>query len=111
MLELSYRSEIWQASRQQRCRDACQISEWYDNSNIQSRFFETSRDLAVRRLTAKWIEAHNDMGLSIIRPSPTTTQHNKAWTMIVENVCGSRLYDRLETGKRRAVHIETSKNR
>ena len=31
---------------------ACQFSERYDHCNIQSRGFETSRDLAVRRLTA-----------------------------------------------------------
>ena len=31
---------------------ACQISERYDHWNIQSLGFETSRDLAVRRLTA-----------------------------------------------------------
>ena len=36
---------------------ACQISERYDHCSIQSRGFETSRDLAVRRLTARWIEA------------------------------------------------------
>ena len=51
-LGFSNRSEIWQAPRQQRCRDACQISEGYDRYKIQSRSFETSRDLAVRRLTA-----------------------------------------------------------
>ena len=45
-LDFSNRSEIW------RCRDACQISEDYDHYKIQSRSFETSRDLAVRRLTA-----------------------------------------------------------
>ena len=47
----SSRSEIWQASRQQRCRDACQISEWYNPYYTQSRGLETSQDLAVRRLT------------------------------------------------------------
>ena len=47
-LELSYRYEIWQASRQQCCRDACQISKRYDNCNTQSRGFETSWDLTVR---------------------------------------------------------------
>ena len=45
-------SEIWQAPRQQRCRDACQISELNDHYNTQSRGFETSRDLSVRRLIA-----------------------------------------------------------
>ena len=39
--------------RQQRCRDACQIAERYDHYNIQSRGFETSRDLSIRRLTAR----------------------------------------------------------
>ena len=48
---ISNRSEIWQPHRQQCYRDACQISERYDHCNIQSRGFETSRDLAVRRLT------------------------------------------------------------
>ena len=37
--------------------DACQISVRNDHYNTQSRGFETSRDLAVRRLTAMWIEA------------------------------------------------------
>ena len=42
-LELTYRFRIWQASRQQCCRDACQISKWYDNLDIdnQSCGFET----------------------------------------------------------------------
>ena len=51
-LELSNRSELWQAPRQQGCRDACQISERYNHHNIQSRSFEILWDLAVRRLTA-----------------------------------------------------------
>ena len=55
-LEFSNRSEIWIAHRQQCCRDACQMSGGCDDYNIQSRGFEASRDLAVRRLTAKWIE-------------------------------------------------------
>ena len=41
-LDLSDRSEIWQALRQQ-C--ACQISKRYDNLKYRSRGFETSRDL------------------------------------------------------------------
>ena len=49
-LELSGRSEIWQTPRQQGCRGACQISKRYDNLNYQSRGFETSRDLTIRRL-------------------------------------------------------------
>ena len=50
-LDFSNHSWIWQAPRQQRCRDSCQILERYDHYNIQSRGFETLRDLAVRRLT------------------------------------------------------------
>ena len=52
MLQWSYRSEIWQAPRQQRCRGTCQISERLEKSKPESRGFEASRDLAVRRLTA-----------------------------------------------------------
>ena len=52
MLQWSYRSEIWQAPRQQRCRGTCQISERLEKFKPESRGFETSRDLAVRRLTA-----------------------------------------------------------
>ena len=53
-LELSDRSEIWQAPRQHCCRCAYQISERCDNLNYQSRGFETSRDLTVRRLIGYW---------------------------------------------------------
>ena len=49
-VDFSNRSEIWQAPRQQRRRDACQIAEWYGNYNIQSCGFEASRDLVPRRL-------------------------------------------------------------
>ena len=49
-LELSDRSEIWQALRQHCCRCACQISKWYDNLKYQSHGFESSRDLTTRRL-------------------------------------------------------------
>ena len=40
-LELSERFEIWHAPRQHCCRCACQISKRCDNSNYQSRGFET----------------------------------------------------------------------
>ena len=53
-LELSDRSEIWQALRQHCCRCACQISKWYDNLKYQSRGFETSRDFTKRRLFGYW---------------------------------------------------------
>ena len=51
-LDFFNRSEMWQAPRQQRCRDACQISLRYKPYYTQYRGFEKSRDLAVRRLTA-----------------------------------------------------------
>ena len=54
-LDFFIRSEIWQAPRQQRCRDSCKISERCAHHNIQSRGFETPRE--AMRLTAKWIEA------------------------------------------------------
>ena len=53
-LELSDRSEIWQALRQQCCRCACQISKRYDNLKYQSRGFEALRDLTERRLFGYW---------------------------------------------------------
>ena len=53
-LELSDRSEIWQALRQQCCRCACQISKRYDNLKYRSRGFETLRNLTERRLYGYW---------------------------------------------------------
>ena len=52
-LELSDRFEIWQVHRQHCCRCACQISKRC-NLNYQSRGFETSRDLTIRRLIRYW---------------------------------------------------------
>ena len=49
-LELSDHSEIWQALQQHCCRCACQISKRYNNLKYQSRGFEISRDLTIRRL-------------------------------------------------------------
>ena len=49
---ISHHPEIWQAPRQRCCRGACQISERLEKSKHESRDLETSRDLAVRRLTA-----------------------------------------------------------
>ena len=45
------------------CRDACQILERHDHYNIQPRGFETSRGLAIRRLTAKRIEAGSQLSI------------------------------------------------
>ena len=53
-LELSDRSEIWQALRQHGCRCACQISKRCNSLKYQSRDFETSRDLTKRRLFVYW---------------------------------------------------------
>ena len=53
-LKLYDRLEIGQALRQQCCRRACQISERCCNLNYQSRGFETSRDLTIRRLIRYW---------------------------------------------------------
>ena len=49
MLWWSYRFEIWQASRQRCCWGACQISERMKKFKPESRGFESSRELAVRR--------------------------------------------------------------
>ena len=44
--------------QQQQCyRNACENSEQYDHYNIQSRGVETSRDVAMRGLTALGVEA------------------------------------------------------
>ena len=56
-LELSDRSEIRHTPRQHCCRCAFQISKRCDNSNCQSRGFETSRDPTTRRLTGYWDRA------------------------------------------------------
>ena len=56
-LIFSSHSEIWQAPQQQHCRNVCQIAERYDHYNIESRGFETSRDLVVRRPSAMRMEA------------------------------------------------------
>ena len=51
VLDFSNRSECGQAPRQQRFRDACLLSERYDNYNMPS-CGEASRDHVVRRLSA-----------------------------------------------------------
>ena len=58
-LELSDRSQIWQAPRQHCCRCACQISKRCNNLNHQSRGFETPRDLTIRRLGGYWNGVQN----------------------------------------------------
>ena len=54
MLQWSYRSGIWQTSRQQ---GICQISERLEKSKSEFRGFETARDLVARRPSFKWTEA------------------------------------------------------
>ena len=49
------------------------ISERYGHYNIQSRSFETSRDLALRRLTACWIETQVSWCWAVSSISTLTT--------------------------------------
>ena len=51
-LDFSKQSKTRHVHRQQRCHDTCRILERCYHYNSQSRGFEISRDLAVRRLTA-----------------------------------------------------------
>ena len=51
MLYCSYRTKIGQASQQRCRRGACQISERLQKFEYEFQSFETSRDLAVRRLS------------------------------------------------------------
>ena len=55
VLKYSHCFEIWRATRQQCCREACQISEQLWNSNHRSRALETWRDLTIGCLTRYWI--------------------------------------------------------
>ena len=56
IVQCLHRSTIWQAFRQLCCRGACQISDRFEKPKPESRGFENSGDLAVRRPSAKWIE-------------------------------------------------------
>ena len=51
-LKLHSYSEIWKSPRKYCCRNACHLSEQFDNSLTQSRGIDTSRDLAIRHLSA-----------------------------------------------------------
>ena len=53
-LELSDRSDIWQAPRQHRCRGAFQISKRYQHFKTRSSTFDTLRYLTIRRLIGYW---------------------------------------------------------
>ena len=69
-------SECWQAHRQQRCRDACHMSERYNNYNSQSHDFVPLQDLAVRCITAWWIEVLIHCSLDTFR-IPQHVHHSK----------------------------------
>ena len=56
-LNLSDRSDIWQAHRQHCCRGVRLISKRSDDLNYQSGGFETLRDLTIRRLIRYWNRA------------------------------------------------------
>ena len=94
-LALSDRSEIWQAPRQQGCRSACQISKRCDNLNYQSRGFETSRDLTIRRLIGYWNGALEDMSTFILYI--TTTKHREV--RIVYGVLGALCQPSIQDSK------------
>ena len=49
--------KFWKVIRQRCCRGTCQISGQLEKPKPTSHGFETSRDLAVRRSSAQWIEA------------------------------------------------------
>ena len=79
-LELTDHSEIWQAPRQQCCRGACQISEWYDISNYQSCGFESSLDLMTRRLIGYWNGPNCRLSNTKVVRMPTCL-HQWHWTL------------------------------
>ena len=64
ILELSYRSEILQASRQPCCRGVCYISERLERSKPESHGFEAARDLAVGRPSAYGMETQGPRNTS-----------------------------------------------
>ena len=73
------------------CRGTCQISKRWEKSKSESRGFETSRDLPVRRQSAKWIKApsyslhvdiHTDIHCNFTQPSP----YNKVCQQYCSNV-------------------------
>ena len=74
------RSDIWQAQRQQCCRCARQISKQYDDLNYQSRSFETSRDLTIRRLIGYWNSALlSDAAAFFTRTAPPQVHVTRCW--------------------------------
>ena len=75
-LELSDRSEIWQALRQHCCRCACQISKRYDNSKYQS-----SRQVVASRL----YEILRKDFFSDIETEPRLLVHcSTSWPLVID---------------------------
>ena len=62
-------SKIWQAPRQRRCRDACQISEWYNHYKILFCGIETSRDHMARRPSAYCV-SRSILQIGFVHPLP-----------------------------------------
>ena len=85
-LELSDRSEIWQALRQQCCRCACQISKRYDNLKYQSRGFETIRDLTKRRIFGYWDGAQDNATIIFQRVCSNTFSWTNSFSLINTNM-------------------------
>ena len=75
---------------------ACQFSERCDHYNIQSRGFQTSRDMAVRLPSAWWIEALKSLllcraeysSIPISRDEPWRKRHFSNCLTMLPNVCG-----------------------
>ena len=74
-------SKIWKEYRQCCCRGACQISEQLEKSKPKSRGFETSRGIAVRRLSAELIELQQTPSLATCDWKPIGLNH-RHWTML-----------------------------
>ena len=79
-LDISNRSDIWQTPRQPRCRDACQNSERYDLYNVQSRGFETSRDLKTI------INIQTNEGIPVVRDFSQYPWIWKVWILVWNNI-------------------------
>ena len=76
-LELSDRSEIWQAPRQQGCRSACQISKRYDNL-----IWSTPGDLPISRLR-DFTRSYNKTPYRILKRGPGRLRNplsTRQWT-------------------------------
>ena len=83
-------------ARKQSCRAICPISQWYNNGSTQSRGLEASRDLAVRRLTAKWITTPEtslkatwpELGSIVKNNIRHGSEENYAWSSAMQGTRG-----------------------